>query len=102
MADGLMAPAGLAVIERAKADGSWTALDAAEAGIVPGDLQAALERHPGARDNWDAFPRSARKQIIGWVGMAKRAETRAARIEAAASLAAQNIRATDRPSRDRR
>ncbi|HEY5628032.1 MAG TPA: hypothetical protein VIR16_00845, partial [Candidatus Limnocylindrales bacterium] len=31
LAEGLMAPAGLAMVEQARADGSWTLLDAAEA-----------------------------------------------------------------------
>lgn len=40
--DGLMTDAGRAVIQRAKADGSWTLLDAVEDGIVPDDLRDAL------------------------------------------------------------
>src|SRR3982751_5162986 len=38
MAQGLMAEAGLASIERAKANGSWESLDSAEALLVPEDL----------------------------------------------------------------
>ena len=37
---GLMAPMGIAAVERAKEDGSWTILDGPEAGIVPADLAA--------------------------------------------------------------
>ena len=47
-ADGLMTPAGLALIEEAKRDGSWTLLDDVENLVVPDDLAAALEAHPGA------------------------------------------------------
>jgi uncharacterized protein YdeI (YjbR/CyaY-like superfamily) len=94
-AEGLMAPAGLAAVERAKADGSWTSIDAAEAAVEADDLLAALDRHPGARTNWDAFPRGERKRIIQWIDTAKRPETRAARIEEAASLAARNERANE-------
>ena len=36
LAAGLMAPAGLAAVESAKADGSWTLLDAVEDLLVPG------------------------------------------------------------------
>ena len=39
---GLMHPAGLAKIEQAKADGSWTLLDAVEALALPADLIAAF------------------------------------------------------------
>ena len=48
LAAGLMAPAGIAAVERAKADGSWTSLDAIELGIIPDDLVAALAAHPPA------------------------------------------------------
>jgi uncharacterized protein YdeI (YjbR/CyaY-like superfamily) len=89
-----MTDAGLAKIERAKADGSWDALNHADALHEPPDLAAALDATPGARGHWDAFPPSARKQILVWIGAAKREETRAARIERAARLAAENVRAT--------
>ena len=46
LADGLMAPAGLALIEEARRDGSWTLLDDVENLIVPDDLAAALDAHP--------------------------------------------------------
>jgi len=48
LAQGLMAPAGLAVVEAAKADGSWTSLDDVEALVVPDDLAAALSADPAA------------------------------------------------------
>ncbi|MHB8959572.1 MAG: YdeI/OmpD-associated family protein [Candidatus Limnocylindrales bacterium] len=95
LADGLMAPAGITAVEQARADGSWTLLDAAEAAREPPDLEAALVRYPGARERWDAFPRSVRKQLIGWVDTARRPATRAARVEEIASLAAQGIRANE-------
>lgn len=79
-AAGLLAPAGIRVIEAAKADGSWTVLDGPEAGIEPDDLTAALDAVPGARENWDAFPKSAKKQGLTQIATAKRPETRAARI----------------------
>ncbi len=102
LAEGLMAPAGLAMVEQARADGSWTLLDGAEAAREPPDLEAALERHAGARSNWDAFPRSTRKQLIGWIDTAKRPETRAARIEETASLAAEGVRANEQRAGRRR
>ncbi|MCW2851254.1 MAG: hypothetical protein JWM84_918, partial [Nocardioides sp.] len=63
-AAGLMLPAGRAVVEAARADGSWSALDASEALQVPPDLAAALDAEPGARAGWDAFPPSARKALL--------------------------------------
>ncbi|MDT0158013.1 YdeI/OmpD-associated family protein [Microbacterium sp. ARD32] len=79
-AAGLLAPAGIRVIEAAKADGSWTVLDGPEAGIEPDDLTAALDAVPAARAAWDAFPKSAKKLGLTQIATAKRAETRAARI----------------------
>ena len=79
-AAGLMAPAGFAVIEAARADGSWTLLDAVEDLIVPDDLAAALAAHPPAAEHWEAFPRSVKRAILEWIVHAKRPETRANRV----------------------
>jgi len=79
-AAGMLAPEGVRVIEAAKADGSWTMLDGPEAGIEPDDLTAALDSVPTARENWDAFPKSAKKLGLTSIATAKRVETRASRI----------------------
>ena len=61
-AEGRLEPAGRRVIEQAKADGSWSILDGPEALLVPDDLAAALERHPGrARHGTGSRSRSARR-----------------------------------------
>ncbi|HEX4897674.1 MAG TPA: YdeI/OmpD-associated family protein [Candidatus Limnocylindrales bacterium] len=90
---GRMAPAGLAAIERAKANGSWEILDGVERLEVPADLVTALAALPPAAANFAAFPPSARKQMLGWVAFAQRPETRAARIRQIAEAAARNERA---------
>jgi uncharacterized protein YdeI (YjbR/CyaY-like superfamily) len=90
---GLMMPAGQAKIDAAIADGSWTALDAVEALEMPADLQIALRANAKACENFDAFPPGAKKLALTWIATAKRAETRAARIEQTVKLAAKNIRA---------
>jgi uncharacterized protein YdeI (YjbR/CyaY-like superfamily) len=92
-AAGLMAEPGLESVRRAHEDGSWTLLDDVEALVVPDDLAAALAALPPARDNFDAFPPSARRAILLWLVQAKRAETRGARIRRTAELAARNERA---------
>lgn len=98
--DGRMAPAGLAKVEAAKADGSWSALAALEDLTIPDDLARALDTTPPARERFDAFPASSRKQILFWVRDAKRPETRAKRVAETARLAAQGIRVNEwRPSR---
>ncbi len=92
IADGRMSPAGLAAIDRAKANGSWTVLDGPERLEVPDDLRAALDDRPPAADNFAAFPPSARKMLLGWVALAQRPETRRTRIAKVAEAAARNER----------
>ena len=79
-AAGLMRPAGATVIEAAKADGAWNALDEVEALVEPPDLTVALAADPVARSVWDGFPPSARKAILQWVSDARTAPTRERRI----------------------
>lgn len=93
IAAGLMAPAGLAAIERAKANGSWEILDSVERLEVPDDLTAALDAIPPAAVNFAAFPPSARKQMLSWIAIAVRPETRADRIRKIADAATRNERA---------
>lgn len=93
IAEGRMAPAGLEKIDAAKADGSWTRLDAVEALEIPPDLETALAAYPHARGHFDAFPRSVKRAILEWIVQAKRPETRAKRVEETARLAEENVRA---------
>ena len=90
---GLMHPAGLAKIEQAQADGSWTSLDAVEALHLPADLADALAGDPAAAQNFMAFPRSVKRGILEWIQTARKPETRAARIAETARLASMNERA---------
>ena len=73
-----MQPAGLAVIERAKKDGSWSLLDSVEALEVPADLRKALGA-AGMR-KFDALTPGKKKEHLLALVTAKRPETRAARI----------------------
>ena len=92
IADGRMAPAGMAAIERAKANGAWEILDSSERLEVPDDLAAALDGRPPAAANFAAFPPSTRKMLLGWVAVAQRPATRTARIAKVADAAARNER----------
>lgn len=96
-AAGLMTEAGLAMVEAAKASGTWTALDAVERGELPDDLRDRFARSPRALAHFEAFPPSARRGILEWINAAKRPQTRAARIEETVTLAAQNVRALQWP-----
>ena len=93
-AAGRMAPPGRAVVEAAKASGTWTALDDVENLVEPAELTAALNATPEARRNWDAFPRSVRRATLEWLAAAKRPETRDRRVAEIVDLAAQNLRRT--------
>lgn len=80
-ATGRMQPAGLAEIERAKADGRWDAAYAPQATAeVPPDLQAALDAAPAARAFFETLRGANRYAILYRIHDAKKPETRAARI----------------------
>jgi uncharacterized protein YdeI (YjbR/CyaY-like superfamily) len=80
IAAGRMRPAGLAEIERAKADGRWeAAYDGMATSAVPEDLAAALEA-AGLTDAFAELSRQNRYAILHRVQTAKKAETRERRI----------------------
>jgi uncharacterized protein YdeI (YjbR/CyaY-like superfamily) len=81
-AEGRMHPAGTAEIERAKEDGRWEAAYAGPASIeVPNDLAAALAAEPDAQRMFDKLTSQNRYAVLYRVTTAKRADTRARRIE---------------------
>jgi len=90
---GDMQPAGLAKVEEAKANGTWTLIDAAQNAEIPDDLKAAFKKLKGSQENFEAFPKGVRKQILEWITQAKTDSTRQRRILETATLAQQNIRA---------
>ena len=82
VAEGRMRPPGSAEIERAKADGRWDQAYAGQAGIeMPPDLAAALAAQPQAQAMWATLTSQNRYAILYRIGTAKRAETRADRID---------------------
>lgn len=89
IAQGLMAPAGLAAVEAAKSDGRWTAYEDAAQRPMPDDLAAALASNPEAERHFSTYAPGARRELIRWVAMAKRPETRQRRIAAILSAAAE-------------
>lgn len=79
--DGKMKPAGLAEVERAKADGRWNAAYASPSTMeVPDDLRRALGRKPEARQFFETLNKSNRYAVLYQIHDAKRPETRARRI----------------------
>lgn len=92
----LMTPAGLAVIDVARKNGSWDTLTLSDTQAhnneLPPDLEKALSRNKKALNNFNAFSLSIRKQFLSWIDSAKRAETRAARIKQTCLMAAANTK----------
>jgi uncharacterized protein YdeI (YjbR/CyaY-like superfamily) len=90
---GLMHSSGLEIIEIAKQNGTWTALDEIENIIIPDDLQKVFSKNKTAFENWEKFPRSSKRGILEWIMNAKKPETRQKRIAETVSLAEKNIKA---------
>ncbi len=77
----LMTKAGLEVIRQAKTNGTWDLLPAARLPIeMPKEFKGALNRNHEAGNFFNSLAPSFKKQYIGWVGSAKKAETRQRRI----------------------
>lgn len=79
---GRMQPAGLLAVERAQQDGRWqAAYDSQRSMAVPDDFQAALELHPEAQSFFATLNSANRYAMLFRIQTAKKAETRARRIE---------------------
>jgi uncharacterized protein YdeI (YjbR/CyaY-like superfamily) len=82
VAQGRMRPAGLNEIERAKKDGRWDkAYVGQSTAQVPDDLARALSKSKTAKAFFETLDSKNRYAILYRVHNAKKAETRAARIE---------------------
>jgi uncharacterized protein YdeI (YjbR/CyaY-like superfamily) len=79
---GRMQAAGLAEVERAKADGRWdAAYEGAKAATMPPDLQAALDANAQAAKFFATLNAQNRYAVLFRTQGAKKPETRARRIE---------------------
>jgi uncharacterized protein YdeI (YjbR/CyaY-like superfamily) len=84
---GRMKPAGLAEMERARADGRWDAAYEPPSSIaVPDDLQRELNANPTAREFFATLESRNRYAILYRLQDAKTAETRARRLEKFVSM----------------
>jgi uncharacterized protein YdeI (YjbR/CyaY-like superfamily) len=80
--EGLMRPAGLAAVERARRNGSWDrAYEPQSTATVPDDLRAALDASPGAAALFARLDSRNRYAVLYRIQDAKRAVTRARRIQ---------------------
>jgi uncharacterized protein YdeI (YjbR/CyaY-like superfamily) len=82
MAEGRMHAAGIAEVTRAKTDGRWEVAYTGQASVeVPTDLAAALAAEPTAKAMFDILTGQNRYAVLYRIDTAKRADTRARRIE---------------------
>jgi uncharacterized protein YdeI (YjbR/CyaY-like superfamily) len=87
---GKMRPAGLREVERAQADGRWAAAYEPQSAItVPDDLQRELDANPDAQAFFNTLDSRNRYAILYRIQTAKKAETRAARIQKVVAMLAQ-------------
>ena len=87
--DKRMQPAGLLEVERARGDGRWEAAYDGPATItVPDDLAAALDASPEAASMFKTLSSQNRFAVLYRIAAAKRADTRARRIEQFVSMLA--------------
>jgi uncharacterized protein YdeI (YjbR/CyaY-like superfamily) len=85
----LIQEAGFESIETAKKNGSWLVLDEVEDLTIPPDLEAKFNENVAAKSYFETLSRTNKRNILQWLVLAKRAETRKKRIEEIIDLAAQ-------------
>ena len=81
IAAGRMRPAGVAEVEKAKADGRWdAAYEGQRMSAVPDDLRRELDARPEAKEFFEGLSSQNRYAILYRLQDAKRPETRARRL----------------------
>ena len=80
VAEGRMQPAGLAEVERAKADGRWDAAYRQRDAVAPDDLQAALDADPAAAAFFAGLTKTERFRVFFRLASIKTPAVRAARV----------------------
>ena len=91
--EGLMAPAGQALIDLAKRTGTWEAMVDVENEVIPPDLQRSFDKNKTALKNFQAFSPSSKRVILQWIMSARKEDTRSKRIAATVAHAARNEKA---------
>ena len=88
---GKMSAAGLREVERAKRDGRWDgAYDSPSGATIPPDFQAVLDKNPRAKAFFATLDSRNRYAVLFRIQTARKAETRARRIEQFAEMLSQH------------
>lgn len=86
IAEGRMRPQGMRLVAAAKASGAWEAALKPPVFEMTDEFRAALAANKKAGAFFESLPPSQKKQFIGWIASAKRAETREKRLRKAMEL----------------
>jgi uncharacterized protein YdeI (YjbR/CyaY-like superfamily) len=90
--ENLMQDAGYNTIEIAKKNGSWSILDDVEALLMPEDLKKEFSKREGALEYYESLSNSAKKNLLAWIVLAKRPDTKQKRIIEIAENASQKLK----------
>lgn len=88
---GRMHESGLRCVEAGKRSGLWSFMDDVDALIVPDDLQSALSESR-ALERFESLAPSYRRNVLRWIKLAKRPQTRQDRIARTAEATARGER----------
>jgi uncharacterized protein YdeI (YjbR/CyaY-like superfamily) len=86
-------PQGLKMIEYAKQNGTWDALNQVDELQIPKEMEELFAQNKVAKDNFTNFPPSTKRGILEWILNAKQKDTKIKRMTQTVELAAKNIRA---------
>lgn len=92
LSSGLMHESGLKMINLAKQNGTWSALNDVENVIIPKILQEQFNKNPLAFKNYKNFAPSYQKAYLYWLDSAKRDETKKKRLEEIVRLCESNLK----------
>ena len=91
--EGLIMPAGQAVIDEAKRNGAWDALNKSDNLEQPPELKELFSNNKVALDNYNQFSNSSKRIILEWIYSAKTEQTKLKRIYETVDLAEKGIKA---------
>jgi uncharacterized protein YdeI (YjbR/CyaY-like superfamily) len=89
IAENKMTDAGLACVEIAKQNGSWTILDEVNEFKIPKDLSEAFRNNKGSEKYFLSLSKSKQKMLLQWIVLAKQPLTRQKRIDEIALCASE-------------
>lgn len=91
IANGLMTPAGMKLIDLARKTGTWDAQSHIEALKMPAELKKALNANAAAKKNWATYTASQQRGFLRMVDDAKTPETRAKRVARVLDIVGQKL-----------